>query len=118
MSELRDDQRIGWLCFICGEAIDGLDAEQTKDAPPPKNWAYDKSLSIAENAVAYATVQNIEANEALILAHMEGQHTIREVLLALGQARNALSEIREVAGGWAEWETELAETVARGLGEG
>ena len=115
MSELRPDQQRAFLCIVCGEVIDGLSAEQTKDAPRPQGWSYDPARSVIDNAVAYATMQNMEANEALILAHVEGQHTIAEVLVCLGTARNALMEIREVAGGWAEW-SDLEPTVQRGLG--
>jgi hypothetical protein len=119
MSEqpLRPDQRIGFVCPVGGCIIDGLDASQTKDAPAPVGWQ-PPGDDIITNAASFAVAQNMQANEALILAHVESQHTVKQLLIALGVARNALQEIREtLATNGALGAATIYRLIDRGLGE-
>ncbi len=82
-----------FICPLCGEAIEAMDPTETKDAPSPEGWVPNLSLNPIQNAVNFAMAQNMAANEAIIWAHFESHHTLREAVLALGRARNALMEI-------------------------
>ena len=66
--------------------------------------------------------KRVAADEAAILAHVELQHTLHEVLVALGTARNALLRIRDQVTSVTlhaqhhNWAARLGEIANRGLG--
>lgn len=66
------DQPIALLCPICREPIEVL----RPDVPMTEE-------------------QRVEATEAMILMHVQAQHTMHSVLAALGTARNALMDIAD-----------------------
>jgi len=69
-------------CPIAGCEIDLLNPEQVAGG----NWSGTQEEFIA-------TV--VKANEAIILAHAETAHTVHDIMVALGTARQALFDIRE-----------------------
>lgn len=82
---------IALRCPICGEPIDAL-----------------RRPGASEDEI-------LEATHALVLMHVQSQHTMHAVLTALGTARNALMDLREATKGWAEFNL-IEEDIARGLG--
>jgi hypothetical protein len=69
----------------------------------------------------YPEEQRVQATEALILHHVQIQHTMHDVLAALGIARNALMDIAPLADDLAAASQTAAakaidEAVERGLG--
>lgn len=107
-----------FVCPLCGEPIDAMEPHETAKAPAPEGWVPNLSVAPEVNAVNFAVAQNLAANEALIWSHISSMHTMREAVLALGQARNALMEIREVlrSEDYAELKVDLIEEhVLRGL---
>lgn len=109
-----------FVCPLCGEPIDALEPHETRNAPAPDDWEPNLSVNYAQNAAQFAMAQNMAANEALIWAHFESYHSLREAVLALGVARNALMEIRPLADDMRKYETSTAnlidDLVDRGLG--
>lgn len=113
-----------FICPLCGAPIEAMTPEQTVNAPAPKDWDYSERPGetfgeAMQRGAEFRLAQNMEANEALIWAHFESHHSLKEAVLALGVARNALMEIREIlAGGdYAELKVDLVEPVVeRGLG--
>lgn len=108
-----------FICPLCGTPIDAMTPEETAYAPAPKDWV-PTSDDERQNRAEFAIAQNMEANEALIWAHFESHHNLREAVMALGTARQALFDIAnritatsEVPGHIAVAIHELAE---RGLG--
>lgn len=89
-------QPAAFICPLCGERIEAMTMTDTRNAPAPEDWTPNLSLHPSVNAANFATAQNLEANEALIHAHMLSNHTMHEALLALGVARNALFDIHAI----------------------
>ena len=108
---------IGYVCPICGDLIEALSPEETKNAPTPEDWEPNLSANPVHNALDFAAAQNMAANEALILSHYELSHSMRELAVALGAARSALQDI------WAMVDqrqslppSKIAKVIERGLG--
>src|SRR5689334_3236762 len=89
-----DQSKHFFVCPLCGELIEALGPEETRQAPMP---AVDTSADTPLQAhIRQRIEQNVAANEAVLELHMAINHTMKEALLALGEARNALMDIREV----------------------
>ena len=114
-------QPAAFICPLCGERIEAMTMTDTRNAPAPEDWTPNLSLHPSVNAANFATAQNLEANEALIHAHMLSNHTMHEALLALGVARNALFDIVNMAADWNDpdeslgWADKAIEVAERGL---
>jgi hypothetical protein len=113
-----------FVCPLCGAIIDSMEPHETKNAPAPEGWDFDWSSDDPQErlqrSLEFRLAQNMAANEAIIWAHFEGHHTLREAVLALGQARNALMDIRETLNTMTLAQPNLtdaiSEAVERGLG--
>ena len=98
---MTDRPQIEFICPLCREQIQRVDPAET---PGPAG-------------LQERIEQIIRLDEQAILGHFEISHTMQEVVMAMGQARAALVDIRHTTERWSEYETELKDTIAHGLGE-
>jgi hypothetical protein len=101
-------------CPLCEHLIKVL---EPAEVPPTLAFEFERrdDENPLQAAIRYRIEQATAANEQLIWAHIETHHTLRDAVMALGVARNALRNLREVTSGWAEAE-QIEEYVSRGLG--
>jgi hypothetical protein len=76
------------VCPVCGDFVDVLNPEQVPRAPEASQEEFIEAV--------------VAANSAIMRAHLEATHTVHEVMVCLGEARNALMAIRDQAatGAW------------------
>jgi hypothetical protein len=94
------DTRPGWEgqgtyfeCPLCTHVIKTLEPHET---PPQIAFRFEtrEDEPLLAAALRFRMEQNMAANEALIWAHIETHHTLRDAVMALGAARTALLTIR------------------------
>ena len=108
-----------FLCPVCGAQVPAFNADEIPTPPAPEvAQTEEQHIAWAAEAKLKALV---EANEAVLLQHVQINHSIAQVLEVLGTARNALMDVREMAERAQSAETlvyasDLIEAAQRGLG--
>lgn len=112
-------QKAYFQCPICGgliEAFEPHDLPAPKvEGPPPRTP--EEGIERLANA---KLEQLMLANEQIILNHVQTQHTIEQVLVVAGRARNALQDIGELLAAslsGPDRQARIVEAINRGLGE-
>lgn len=92
------------VCPVCGIFVDVLNPEQV--------------LRVEGMTDEEHIEQVVETNSIILRAHVETSHTVHEVMLVLGQARQALIDVKALTTGTILWPNRAAlhGVVDRGLG--
>ena len=115
---MNQPNRTVFLCHICGETIAAFNPDEIPLPEVPVGLGGDEYIAWAAQAKLEALTA---ANEQVILRHVQIWHKTSEILEALGTARNALMDVREMAERAQSAETlvyasDLIEATQRGLG--
>lgn len=113
-------QKAYFQCPVCGGLIEAFEPH---DLPAPKiEGPPPATPEEGIERLAHAKLEQLTlANEQVILIHVQANHTIEQVLVVAGRARNALQEIADVITARGDVPPDVAtgvwEMCQRGLGE-